>query len=149
MLTILKGSKRARLSTDTFLKGAEEYEITKAKISAAKCGIHTIKKISVKLDNRSGGVSRFRVDIYGDYTEPFSYPWHICYSMGWEMRTYGIGKGHKNGIWGQFPGNDGEYDFISEQLYAACLGFTENPKPGFRVVTSLVRLEKKLTDDSL
>lgn len=141
MLKVELGAKSAVLSSDTFLKGQEFSAIRKWTFRAKRCGITRIKKIEIKLDNRSGGVSRYRLDIAGDYSEPFRYPWYACYSHAWEIKTYGIGKGHKGGVWGQFPDVDwegGELDFVMEQLWAAGMGMVDLPQPGFKIRTQIV-----------
>lgn len=140
MLTISEGGTFAQLSSNTFLKGEEIQSVRATRVQAVKCGIYKIHREEIKLDNRSGGVPRYRVDIYGHYAEPFSYPWHICYSRAWDIRHYGIGQGNKEGIFGQFPNAEGEYDFIMEQLLAVDAGFADLPEPGFKIVVHVVSL---------
>ena len=69
-------------------------------------------------------------------------PWGACYSRSWELKQYGIGAGHKDGIHGQFPEIDFsiELDSVMEQIWAGHLGFVEHPKPGFFVEKKLRRL---------
>lgn len=135
--------KTAVLSTDTFTNGGELSAIRKWAFRAKRSGIERIKKIEVRLDNRSGGVSRFRLDISGEYVEPVRYPWHICYSRMWEVRHYGIGKGHKKGVFGQFPDVDFETEdaCVMEQIWAGEIGFVRHPEPGFKNRHQIVRLK--------
>ena len=141
MLSVAVGGKSAVLSSDTFLKGQELSAVRKARALATRCGIVKIKDVRIKLDNRAGGVSRYCVYVSGDYVEPFSYPWDICYSLGWEIKQYGIAPGHDDGIWGQFLGISGESDFVMEQLWAAEVwGESDNPKPGFKLRVQAVAL---------
>lgn len=141
MSEIYARGKRARYSGEnTFEKGGEFTAIRRAVFRCRQFGLTSIDRIEVKLDNRSGGASRYAVYVHGKYSEPFSYPWHTCYSRPWEVSQYGIGKGHEDGIWGQFPSADmeTEHDFVMEQLWAGELGFVEHPSAMFKAVVHIV-----------
>lgn len=71
------------------------------------------------------------------------FPNFCCYSVPWEYQQYGIGKGHRDGIWGQFPEVDWERDMecVMEQIYAMyALKDADIPEPGFKVKKTIVRI---------
>jgi hypothetical protein len=64
-----------------------------------------------------------------------------CHSRAWELENYGIGKGHKDGMWGQFPDVDWDEDseFVLDQLLAIDAGEADMPIAGFRKVTKYIK----------
>ncbi len=68
--------------------------------------------------------------------------WGCVFSTYDDLRRYGIGPGHRNGIWGQFPElGDGNMDCVMEQVFAIYeLKDADMPEPGFKVKKTIVRI---------